>query len=146
MRLYESMVIVDNNKARSDFDGAVNEISEIIAKHEGKVVKAERWDERKLAYPINGHKKGTYVLFHFEAPPVSIKKISNSFRLNTETIIRAMIVKDEDGIEISERHSADQAFGNAPEETEEGQPEAAEAKTEEFNEETEETSEEEPAE
>ena len=34
----------------------------------GKILVIKKWDERKLAYEINGQKRGTYIIAYFTAP------------------------------------------------------------------------------
>ncbi len=50
------------------------------------------WDERRLAYPINGHKKGLYYLTYFRSEGKNIASIEHDCSLN-ETILRSLILK-----------------------------------------------------
>ena len=53
-------------------DAAVRLFVCLITQHGGTVLAARLWDERKLAYPINGHKKGVYWLTYFRMPGAGI--------------------------------------------------------------------------
>src|SRR2546430_5824361 len=39
-----------------------------------------KWDDRKLAYPIRGHKKGVYHLTYFKADSRKMSEIDHDFR------------------------------------------------------------------
>jgi small subunit ribosomal protein S6 len=55
------------------------------------VKQSERWAERKLAYSVKRHDRGTYVLVYFEAPPESLSQIRRDFVID-ETVLRSMIL------------------------------------------------------
>lgn len=88
------MFLVDNAAATNDWDGVVEHVRGILTKYDSEVKDALKWDERKLAYKIDDHVRGTYVLSRFDAPAVSIAKIRNDCQLS-DTIIRALFVRDE---------------------------------------------------
>ena len=91
LRKYEGMFILDSAKAGEDLAGMVQRVQEILQKNQAEVESCEKWDERKLAYVIRGHKRGTYVLARFAAPPEKIADIDRTCRL-TEEILRVLIV------------------------------------------------------
>ena len=43
-------------------------VDQILEKNGAKIVQKEKWDERKLAYEIRGHKRATYYLVYFTRP------------------------------------------------------------------------------
>jgi small subunit ribosomal protein S6 len=106
------MFVIDQNKARQDFEAATQVLRSIIEKNEGRVVKSELWEDRKLAYPIRGQRKAAYVLMHFEAPSASIQKIERGSKLE-ESVLRVLITKDADGLESYVRQE-DRAGLDAP--------------------------------
>jgi len=48
-------------------DESVKHVHDILSKHQSEIVASRQWDERRLAYPVEGHKKGTYLLTYFKA-------------------------------------------------------------------------------
>lgn len=90
-RNYEAMFILENNAATADFEGTAGKVDEILQKHGATLVQKDKWDERKLAYEIKGHRRGTYYLVYFEAPPSSISKMNEDIGL-TETVLRHMVI------------------------------------------------------
>lgn len=91
-RLYEAMFLVDPAIAASDWDGIIATIKNILEKNQGRVISIRKWDERKLAYEINGKTRGTYILCYFTAEGRRIAYIERDIRLS-ERIMRALILR-----------------------------------------------------
>ena len=89
---YEGMFVLDSAKVAANWDDAVKHVHDILAKHKGEVVASRQWDERRLAYPVQGHKKGTYFLAFFRAEGGSIVEIEADCKLS-ELVLRDLIVK-----------------------------------------------------
>lgn len=92
LRKYEAMIILDSAKAGTDWDGVVGRLRELIEREGSEIESLEKWDERRLAYEVKGHKRGTYVLVHFSAPPGAVTVMRRSFELSEE-IVRALILR-----------------------------------------------------
>ena len=92
MSLYEGMFLVDNRQANRDWDGTLEKVKGFITKHGGEIVRCDKWGERKLAYDISIHRRGTYVLAHFNASGSAVTEIYRECEL-AEMIVRALIVK-----------------------------------------------------
>ncbi len=105
MKLYEAMVLLENNFARENWDKASQVATAIIEKHGGKIEKTQKWDERKLSFEIKGQKRATYLLAHFYAPQHAISSIERDFNLQEE-ILRSLILVDEDGLDAVEASEA----------------------------------------
>ena len=69
-RKYEAMFLLDNTAATADFEGTAAQVDKILEKHGAELVQKEKWDERKLAYEIKGHRRATYYLVYFRAAAV----------------------------------------------------------------------------
>ena len=96
MKLYEAMFLVDSNRARQDHAKVVEELTAVLQKGGAQVVNCDKWDERKLAYPIAKRRRGTYYLAHFRAEGEAIGRIERAASLD-EAILRVLITVDEDG-------------------------------------------------
>lgn len=88
---YEGMFILNSGKFGSDPEAAGAEVSAIIEKIGGEVVAHRPWQDTKLAYPINGHRKGLYYLVFFTAESTRLNEINRIVQLN-ENVIRHMII------------------------------------------------------
>ena len=91
MKTYEGMFLVDNRHANRDWERVVSHVKESITKHGGEMVRYEKWGERKLAYPIKGHRRGTYLLAYFSAEADCVNRVYREVELS-ETLIRALIL------------------------------------------------------
>ncbi len=101
MRLYEGMFLLDSGRAGKEWDAVQAEMTGLLEKHGSEVVKMGRWDERKLAYEIKGHRRATYMLTYFRAEPTSIDGVRRDCGLSP-LVIRNMILAREDDHEIPE--------------------------------------------
>lgn len=97
MAVYEGMFILDPAKFARDPAGSAQQINDLIVQHGGTVLAARMWDERKLAYPINGHKKGVYWLTYFKMPGSGLVPLERQCEI-TDDIIRKLVLKVDDRI------------------------------------------------
>ena len=97
MAVYEGMFILDPAKYARDPAGSAQQINDLITQHGGSVLAARLWDERKLAYPINGHKKGVYWLTYFKMPGANLTALERQCEI-TDDIIRKLVLKVDDRI------------------------------------------------
>ena len=64
--LYEGMFLLSQQSA-ADLTAAVAQMREIFNRAQAEVVGLYKWDERKLAYPIAGQRRGVFLLGMFRA-------------------------------------------------------------------------------
>ncbi len=94
MRMYEGLFLIDNAHANTEWDNVVKHIHDILQKNGTEILKTEKWGEKKLAYKIKGHKRGTYLLIHFNAENSAIATLRRDFQLS-DYIVRFLIIKDD---------------------------------------------------
>jgi small subunit ribosomal protein S6 len=92
--VYEGMFILDSNRYARDPGGVSGQVHKIIEEAGGKMMASRLWEERRLAYPIDGHRKGTYWLTYFELAPGEITGLNRQCQLN-EAIVRHLVLKVE---------------------------------------------------
>ncbi|MGA0039554.1 MAG: 30S ribosomal protein S6 [Pirellulales bacterium] len=92
MAFYEGMFILDPTKYARDPEQVTQAIGEMITNAGGEVVASRVWDERKLAYPIAGFKKGVYWLTYFRMEGAGIAPLERQCQLSDE-ILRQLILK-----------------------------------------------------
>ncbi|MFN9367509.1 MAG: 30S ribosomal protein S6 [Planctomycetia bacterium] len=97
MAVYEGMFILDPAKYSRDPAGSAQQINDLIAQFGGTVLAARLWDERKLAYPIKGHKKGVYWLTYFKMPGGQLTALERQCEISDD-IIRKLVLKIDDRI------------------------------------------------
>lgn len=91
-RLYEALFLVDSGEAAADWQGINDHVKKILERNEAEIVKIRKWDERPLAYPILGRKRGTYILVYFNAPCGKLGAIDRDAQLS-ERILRVLILR-----------------------------------------------------
>ena len=94
MRMYEGLFLIDNAHASTEWDNVVKHIHDILQKNGAEILKTEKWGEKKLAYKVKGHKRGPYLLIHFNAKNSAIATVRRDFQLS-DYIVRFLIVKDD---------------------------------------------------
>lgn len=94
MRPYEGMFLVDEGRASDDFNAIAAHITGLLERHGATVNKIEKWDARRLAYQINGRKRGMYILTNFSADPAKIDELRKDCQLSN-LIMRAMVLREE---------------------------------------------------
>ena len=102
MANYESVLIARQDLGASQVSNIVSDLSDIIKKEGGEVVRVDNWGLKNLAYRIKKNRKGHYVVMNIAAPTNAIAEFERIMRFN-EDIIRYMTVKVD---EFSEDSSA----------------------------------------
>jgi small subunit ribosomal protein S6 len=92
LRLYEGMFIISDTVASSDWEATVKHVEDLLRNRGAEIIKSEKWEERKFAYKLKGHKRGTYLLVYFNAAPDSISPLKRDFELS-DNVLRTLIVK-----------------------------------------------------
>jgi len=92
MQNYESIVIVRTTLSEEEINAVLAKIREMIGKAGATVFQAENWGKRRLAYEVHGEKKGTYLLFRFQADGKLIAELEHQYRLD-ETILKFLTVR-----------------------------------------------------
>lgn len=92
MVVYEGMFILDASKYSRDPAGMSQQVVDLIQQHGGTVLASRLWDERKLAYPIKGHKKGVYWLTYFRMPSGNLVALERQCEI-TDDILRKLVLK-----------------------------------------------------
>lgn len=91
-QVYEGMFIFDSNKYARDQAGLPAEVEKMITDAEGEVLVSRLWEERRLAYPIKGQRKGTYWLIYFRSPTGAIVGLNRKCELS-DNILRHLVLK-----------------------------------------------------
>ncbi len=90
--VYECMFLLDTNKVAGDPPTAAKQLHTILERNQAEILASRPWDERRLAYPIKGHKKGLYYLIYFRADGKNLLNLERDFAL-TEMILRTMVLR-----------------------------------------------------
>jgi small subunit ribosomal protein S6 len=89
--VYEGMFIFDANRYARDHD-LPKIVEKWIADAGGEILVSRLWEERRLAYPIRGHRKGTYWLIYFKTDSQSIKPLNRLCEID-DNVLRHLVLK-----------------------------------------------------
>jgi small subunit ribosomal protein S6 len=81
------MFILESNAYGRDPGGLATKIKDLIENVGGKILASRLWNEQRLAYPIDGHRKGVYWLTYFELETTNLAKFNRAVQL-TDPILR----------------------------------------------------------
>lgn len=90
--VYECLFILDSNRYARDPGGVAAQIPRTIEKCGGETLVSRLWNEQKLAYPIDGHRKGTYWLAYFRMDSQRLTEFQRQLQLN-EQVLRNLTLK-----------------------------------------------------
>jgi small subunit ribosomal protein S6 len=85
---------LDSNKYAKDPGGVSSQIAALIEKVGGEVMVSRLWNEQKLAYPVEGHRKGTYWLTYFRLEGNKLSQFTRECQLNAN-ILRKLALRVE---------------------------------------------------
>jgi small subunit ribosomal protein S6 len=90
--VYEAMIIFDANRFARERAGLPAEAEQMIKAGQGEVLVSRLWEERRLAYAINGQRKGTYWLIYFRGPSSMLTALNRQWELH-DSILRHLVLK-----------------------------------------------------
>jgi small subunit ribosomal protein S6 len=102
MRNYEIMFIVDPNVPEEEIDKINTQIEGVITAGGGQIQKIEKMGKRRLAYEVDRHREGFYVLFAIEANGDIVKECERRLRV-MDSVIKYLTVRLDDEIRRFEK-------------------------------------------
>ncbi len=90
--VYEGMFILDANKLARHRDALPGEVNGLIESAGGQIEVSRLWEERRLAYPIRGQRKGAYWITYFRLPTTKLSGLTRQCELH-EGILRQLFVR-----------------------------------------------------
>ena len=94
MRRYELMLVIRPDVADDKSQALIDRTTRGIVAAGGHIVKVAPWGRRRLAYPIDRHREGSYHIILFEAPSDSIVELEHTL-LITEEVLRHLVTRVE---------------------------------------------------
>lgn len=94
VRRYELMLVIAPDAADDRVAAIIDRTTRQITADGGAIVKVAPWGRRRLAYPIDRHREGSYHIVVFEAPATAIVELERGL-LITEEVLRHLVVRQE---------------------------------------------------
>ena len=101
MKKYETVIILNPNLS-SKVDEFKKDFEKLLSDNSFIIAKTEDIGRKQLAYSINNHNKGHYILFNLEGDPSKLLELETKIKYN-ESIIRHLfiVVKEHQGEDSS---------------------------------------------
>jgi len=94
MRRYELMLILKPDAAEDKAAAVIDRTTRHVVASGGQIIKVAPWGRRRLAYPIDRYRDGSYHILVFEAPAEAILEMERSLHI-TEEVLRHLVVRQE---------------------------------------------------
>ena len=108
MRYYETLYILNPDYEKERVDKIIKDIDEQVSKF-SQVITHSVWGKKRLAYPIDKHKYGTYVLFQFETEDQTALGDFDSFMKLNNLVLRFQNVRLDAKPEVIENDFLDES-------------------------------------
>jgi small subunit ribosomal protein S6 len=102
MRIYENLFIVKPDATEEEVDALVDTMSKNVTGAGGTVDKVDKWGKRRLAYKIEKHREGQYVLMQFTAGPEIVKEFERRLRVQ-DSVIKFLTVRIDETLKRLEK-------------------------------------------
>jgi len=96
MRAYEVIVVIDTKLDEEATNALITKYEELLKNNGAEIVKIDRWGKRRLAYEINKHREGFYVLYDFKAEPAAVAEMERLMKIADDILRFLAIRKDEE--------------------------------------------------
>ena len=94
MRRYELMLVIRPDVPDDRSQAVIDRTTRQLTAAGGQIIKVAPWGRRRLAYPIDRFREGSYHIVLFAAPPEALTELEHSL-LITEEVIRHLVTRVE---------------------------------------------------
>ncbi len=101
-RQYELVYVMNPDAGEEAVDGLHAQVEEIITTRGGQIDKTDNWGRRRLAYEIERHKEGIYVLELFTGAREIVAELDRRLKV-ADNILRYLIVRVDEDLRKAER-------------------------------------------
>ena len=126
VRNYEGMFLIDSGRFAQDQSGVEDEVKALLEKVGAELLIATPFQDGKLAYEIEGRRKGLHYLTFFKLDPSQVDELQRQCRLS-ELVLRLLVIQQDQRLfdAYVEAYQADPEIGGAGDEAEQPAEEAA---------------------
>ncbi len=124
-REYETIFIMHPESATDGIDKVAGRCQGVIDKLEGKLLKAENWGRRRLAYPVRKQAKGVYIYLRYLGYQGMVHELERNLRL-LDPVLKYLTVKVDEDVDPEARPVSDADISFIPKFVEDAPPAAVE--------------------
>ena len=92
MRRYELMLVLRPDAPDERASAVIDRTTRYVVASGGQIVKVAPWGRRRLAYPIDRYREGSYHIVVFESPAEAIGELERSLQI-TEEVLRYLVTR-----------------------------------------------------
>jgi small subunit ribosomal protein S6 len=92
VRRYELMLVLKPDAPDERAAAVIDRTTRYVVASGGQIVKVAPWGRRRLAYPIDRYRDGSYHIIVFEAPAETIAEMERSLHI-TEDVLRYLVTR-----------------------------------------------------
>ena len=92
MRRYELMLVLRPDAPDERAAAVIDRTTRYVVASGGQIVKVAPWGRRRLAYPIDRYREGSYHIVVFESPAGAIAEMERSLQI-TEEVLRYLVTR-----------------------------------------------------
>jgi small subunit ribosomal protein S6 len=96
-REYETIYVLSPNVDREAAEKISARVTDAVGKQGGKLTLLESWGRRKLAYPVQKHRRGIYVYLKYVGQGGVVHELERQLRM-VDTVLKYQTVKIADGV------------------------------------------------
>lgn len=112
MRPYEAMVVLRPALEEAARETLLNRLTSVITDEGGELTHVDQWGKRRLAYVINDHIEGFYVVIKFQGSPGITTEMERIMRIS-DAVLRFLVVRDEAPTAVPATTEAEEAPAEA---------------------------------
>jgi len=92
VRRYELMLVLRPDAPDERAAAVIDRTTRHVVASGGQIIKVAPWGRRRLAYPIDRYRDGSYHIVVFEAPAEAIVELERSLQI-TEDVLRHLVTR-----------------------------------------------------
>jgi small subunit ribosomal protein S6 len=92
VRRYELMLVLRPDAPDERAAAVIDRTTRYVVASGGQIVKVAPWGRRRLAYPIDRYREGSYHIVVFESPAEAIAEMERSLQI-TEDVLRSLVTR-----------------------------------------------------
>ena len=103
MRIYEELFIIRPDATEEEIDQIIEQMTGVITAAGGTIEKVEKWGKRRLAYRVDKHREGYYVLIQFTLRPGNGERARAPACASSDLVIKFLTVRIDETLKRLEK-------------------------------------------
>jgi len=101
-RQYELMYVISPDVGEDGVVALNTQVDEVVGGLGGRIEKTDNWGRRRLAYEVDNHREGTYIVSLIEGSGEIIRELDRKLRV-LDSVLRHLIVRVDEDLRKAER-------------------------------------------